>query len=309
MFDLANIQYIFYTFAAQLIECMTRKVLVILHIFYKDQIPYFAEKIKNIRDCEWDLLVTGTNLDRKTKDSILAFKPNTIFVDTPNVGYDIWPFIQAIQSIDLNNYDIVLKLHTKNNDGIKTRVNGRKITGGQWRELMVNAMLKDRERFHELIAEFSQRPSVGMLYSKETDVVSKGNTIEDSSMLKGELARLGINPSSLHYCAGTMFAAKAKALKFLQTPLIHEGIFQKTGPSHGTGTMAHVYERLIPIAIYAQGYSSRLIAKSLTSNISIELKKKVQPVAEWLFSINHYGSNYDKYLTLCGHRILLRRTI
>ncbi len=40
------------------------RVLVLLHIYYEEQIDYYLDKLRNIAGCEWDLTVTGNSLGK-----------------------------------------------------------------------------------------------------------------------------------------------------------------------------------------------------------------------------------------------------
>lgn len=286
---------------------MSKKVLVVLHVYYADQVPYYINKLSNIHDCEWDLVITGNNWPQEAVDQLVAFKSDVRFLQTPNIGYDIWPFIQLIKETDLSKYDLVLKLHTKNRDPYaKVRLNGRYYDGKQWRNLMTRALIGSPEAFGRVLREFDDK-KVGIVYAMSVNSLSRGTTVEDSTMLLNELERLGITTDDMNFCAGTMFAVRASALAYLQDPRINVDIFEPTGKSHGSGTNAHVYERILTIAVSAQGYRKVLVPSSWGNWLCISVKNFIQPALEWLFSINHYGDNYDKYLTLFGIRILLSK--
>ena len=137
------------------------RVIVLFHLYYKDQLDYFIQKMENISGCTWDLLVTGPDLDAATRSRILAFKKDASFLVTSNVGYDLWPFIAAIKSIDLDSYDILVKLHTKNAGGKKPScINGIRLKGHTWRNLLVDSLLSSRKVFSDVLSRFDD-PSVG----------------------------------------------------------------------------------------------------------------------------------------------------
>lgn len=286
---------------------MSKKVLVTLHVYYADQVPYFINKLSNIHDCEWDLVITGSNWPQDAVDQLVAFKSDVRFFETPNIGYDIWPFICLVKKTDLSQYDFVLKLHTKNRDPFsKARFNGRRYDGKQWRNVMMNALLGSPETFGRLLRLFEDQ-EVGIVYAMNMNVLSRGTTVEDSSMLLDELKRLGITTNDMNFCGGTIFAVRASALEYLKDQRINENIFEPTGKSHSRGTNAHVYERILTIAVSAQGYKRVLVPSSRINLLYFTVKKLVQPALEWLFSINHYGDNHDKYLTLFGCSFLIEK--
>ncbi len=168
-------------------------------------------------------------------------------------------------------------------------------------------VLLGSERKFETISElFSTREDVGLVYSICLDRILGLNVLEDTELLTGEMARLGIRPGARHYCAGTMFAIRASALEWLKDGRISEDIFQTTNTSHATGTMAHAYERLLCLAVTEQGYSTVLVRNSLGRYVFIKVKKWTQPALEWLLSVRYCGEVHRKYLTVCGFRFKLK---
>ena len=115
------------------------KVLVHLHLYYSNQIDYMLNKLKNINNCEWDLFVTVCNEDNKITNKLKAFKPDVKIIKVNNAGYDIWPFIQVLNKVELGNYNYILKIHTKNYRKEKA---GRCGKGFKWRNLLIDALLK-----------------------------------------------------------------------------------------------------------------------------------------------------------------------
>jgi len=282
---------------------LMKPVLVLLHIFYTEQIPYFIGKMKNIGGTEWDLVVTGALSDAE-KAEILSFKPETVFMTVENRGYDIWPFIAAIKAIDLSKYSFVLKLHTKNVDSNrKTRINGASISGREWRDTMVDALLGSPAAFLNVKKEF-EKEDTGLVFSLKTCILSKKNKIADSQQLSDELERLDIFPLDYNYCGGTTFAVRAETLQYLKSDKINCDIFPLEGTTHSDGTITHSYERILCIAVTAQGYKIRTVPQYGLQPLLFRCKRGVQPALEWIFSINHHNGQ-GKYLTLLGFKFRL----
>lgn len=281
------------------------RILVVFHVYYEEFTGYYLEKMGNIRSCEWDLVVTGHNLSQDTRNRITEMKADAVFLECGNVGYDVWPFIAGVKSVSLDKYDIVIKLHTKNEDGKKFRLHGERMTGTEWRGYMVDALMGTEEKFRQLLEMFAADPSLGITYSQKLNFKSKGGHPEDGSMLEGELNRLGIVRRSDMFCAGTMFAVRAKAIEFLQRDDVCESIFEQSGPSHGSSSMAHVYERLIPICIVSGGWGIRLIPSSSMSAVFFSIKNAIGPAVKWILSVDYYGDDHRKCLKLLGRTIRL----
>lgn len=284
---------------------MTGRVLVVFHVYYETFVSYYLRKLENITGVEWDLVITGHSLSEKVKDEICAFKPEAQFLECANVGYDVWPFIYAIKNTDLSLYDFVIKLHTKNQDDVVNRLNGRKVTGSIWRSRLINVLLGDPERFQKVCSVFAENPKVGLAYAMDMDFISHDNAPEDATMLHRELKRLEITPRSMHFCGGTMFAVRSKALSWLKDERINENIFKHSTTSHQFGTMAHVYERILSIAVSAQGYRTYLIPRNKSTYIYMKGRRVIKPTIEWIFSIYRKGDNRTKYLRIFGINIPL----
>ena len=277
------------------------KVLVVFHVYYEEFVSYYLEKMKNICGCEWDLVITGGNLNIATRERITAFKSDAVFCETPNIGYDVWPFLYVIQNTDLHQYDFVIKLHTKNQDSKTFRYNGIKFNGEKWRSELVEVLLGSRKRFICLTDILCNHDKTGMAYSQSLDILLKDNLEQDVDAVDREMERLGLDSSCRHFCGGTMFAAKSDALKWIKNDKINKNLFDAPTGSHQTLTMAHVYERILSMAVVAEGYKIRLLRNSWKRSFHLYFKRSIQPCLEWIFSID-YCSGKKKVIVL-GNKI------
>ena len=143
-----------------------KRIIVIFHLYYEDQLPYFIGLLSNIHGVEWDLLVTGNSISERAVASLRSFKPDVRFLETENVGYDVWPFIKAVGAVDLSEYDVVFKLHTKNSTGGTTfRVNGFPMKGFEWRNELAGSLLRSKRQFSEVLSLFENHSDAGMVCS------------------------------------------------------------------------------------------------------------------------------------------------
>ena len=230
-----------------------KRVLVILHIWYKDQIDYFISKLQNISGCEWDLWVTMGSEDDAVADKLKAFKGDTKIIVVPNVGYDIGPYIRAIKGGDISDYDYIMKLHTKGSMPKNDRINGVKLGGWRWRDHLVNSLLGTKKRFQNALAKL-ENEQVGMVCCYELYKRLRSYLPEDSYMLEAEAARIGCRVNVRKFCAGSMFIVRTAALKKIIDAEIDFDLWDKTSKSHSTGSLAHVYERLLCLVVADAGY-------------------------------------------------------
>lgn len=277
-----------------------KKVLVHLHLFYYNQTDYFIKKLKNITNCNWDLFVTFVEEDKNSINKIKKFKPDTIFKKVENYGYDIYPFIQIIKSVNLDNYDYILKLHTKNYQE-KLWLNGFKKSGYWWRNELVDSLLKNKIRFIKNLNYLNKHPKTGFICSKIMLWELGSKFAEDTYLLEDELKLLDFKTKYKKYCAGTMFFAKANIYKFLQQDNINIEKFAPSIKTKSTGTIAHTYERILTIAAIESGYKIKTIP-----NYRENIYKFFKTLFKSMFSIhNSDKKNKNKKITILGFNIYI----
>lgn len=276
------------------------KVLVIFHIFYPESASWYLEQMRNIHSCSWDLIVTGPSFSKRTMDAVLAVKPDAAFVTTENIGYDVWPFIAAFRTVKPAEYDIVVKLHTKKEDDYSISLNGMKVDGKKWRDLLVCPLLGSPKRFSKLLDAFGRHRNAGIAFNRQLGFRLKRENPEDCGMFDDEVKRLGMERRKCIFCSGTVFAAREEAIGFLRDERIGSDIFENSGPSHSRGTMAHVYERLIPMAAESRGYRYVPLYDSPAAAMKFRIKDVMSPALEWIFSVNRYGGKDRKLVTVFG---------
>jgi len=279
------------------------KILVHLHIFYQDQIPYFLEKLQVLRNYDWDLLVSYPDISEESRETIIRFKPDTIFRQVENLGYDIVPFLKMLRSVNLDNYDYIIKLHTKSRTDKGMTLNHISFTDYSWRDYAVNAFLKDGERFEKVLSLFKRRGKVGIVCSCEMFMIAGVSSLlpEDNALLDNELKRLGIHTRFRGFCAGSIFMARSSALKCLTTLDIDFDSFKGVQVSHASSTMSHVYERLIFIAVHNAGYK----IVRMISNDKLRWKMFIDhyvttPLRGKIFSIYRTDPDRQKYVCIFG---------
>ena len=283
-----------------------KKLLVIFHVFYHDHVDYYIDRLRNIDGCQWDLLVTCSTCSEETEAKLKAFVPDVRIIEVENVGYDVWPFIKAMKVVDLAEYDYIMKLHTKNTKVPRWKANGLKMRGAQWRDTLVDALLRTPEQFLRCMNIFDKQPDTGMICSYELLVRLTGRRIEDLSMLKAEADRIGVSTSGGRFCAGTMFIVKTACMQKIVQSDVNAESWPAYSPSHSKGTLAHVYERLLSLAVTDSGYRIRTLAARKRNVCPVFFHNLTGPLFKWIFTIDRYGEDGRKYLTILGIRIPLK---
>ena len=251
-------------------SCEKNKILVHLHLYYHDQLDYFIKKLKNIT-CYYDLYVTMVDLDNKVVDKLKKFKSDVEIVKVANRGYDIWPFIFVINMVNLNDYDYIIKLHTKNYRTSVWSYNGVNYIYYQWRNALVDALLKNKRVFNHNLNVLSQG-IVGMIGNK--DLISHKGAKDNENYRLMLCEKLGYKPENDKYIAGTMFMCASFLMKDIQNLDLSENDFDVTQNTGMVGTLAHAMESILGhtsqnynLEIYGNGFFS-------VKNVIINIRKK-----------------------------------
>lgn len=283
------------------------RLLVVFHVFYHDQVDYFIDKLRNINACQWDLVVTCSTCSEETESKLKAFVPDVRIIQVENVGYDIWPFVKALRIVDLTGYSLVLKLHTKNVNVPRWKANGLKMRGAQWRNVLVDSLLRSPEQFRRCLELFCRHNDTGMVCSYELLVGLTQRRREDLFMLKDEAERLGIDVKGGRFCAGTMFVVRTECMKKIIEGPVDEESWPSYSPSHSKGTLAHVYERLLSLSVTDCGYKIRTLTAYKRHFAGVFIHNVFSPLLKALFTVDRYGEDGRKYLTVLGMRFPLSR--
>lgn len=280
------------------------RLLVHFHVYYHDQVDYFIGKLANISGCEWDLYVTMNSMVQEMADKLSAMKSDTHFIEMENVGYDVWPFIKVMKSVNLDDYDLVMKLHTKSRSSLK--VHGIRLKGFEWRDALVDSLLKSRMQFRKALNLFERHPATGIVCSDLLWMETVGWNAEDGELLDRELERIGMKITDRHFCVGTIFIGRSVIFRFLQSDNINEGMFPSVMESHSKGSMAHVYERILSLSANAYGYGMEGLSSRKIISLYLDLNRYVTPMLKNIFSINREGTEGTKILRVCGFKFILK---
>ncbi len=281
------------------------RILVHLHIFYHDQLPWFLDRLRNMDGYDWDLVVTWSREDAGTEKAVRAFKPDARFLAVENVGYDVWPFLKMLSQVDVSPYDVLFKLHTKNITFRKTvRINGFHVRKELWRNTLVDALLGSPDQVRKVMDVFREQPDAGMVCSGK--LYAAMGFREDGKMLSDELAVLGLQTTESRFCSGNMFAIRPCLLAPLQRREFRPDLFPAESHSGSGGTPAHVYERVFSLLAPAQGY--RVVPMDPPDAAyarRMRLRKVLKPVLTFVFNIDWEGNPRRKVLTIMGLKITL----
>ena len=213
------------------------KLAVILHAYYPELRAELDVCLANL-DEPYDLYVTCAGTD--------------------NRGFDVWPFLRTLDTLDLTRYTHVLKLHTKRDVVRPVGFNGIQVSGATWRDWLLS-IVRTSAAWAETKARIAC-PGVGMVAAAECILDRRATPgreeRETYDAAVREAARRFALPETAFcradYVGGTMFLARAEALKPLQGRFTAAD-FEVSNAEHVSNSFAHVAERLIGFAVTAAG--------------------------------------------------------
>lgn len=229
-----------------------KRILVHLHLYYLNQLDEILNRLQNLQGLNFDLYVTMVNKSPAAEQKIKQFKPDTHILQVANQGYDIGPFIEVLHSLNLDNYDYVLKIHTKGTAAENyTRINGKRLNNKLWNRLLFDALLFSEEQIHNNLRQLANA-DIGMLSSAYL-ITDDKKLYEQFLPQINEILQAESLPQvdTFSFVAGTMFWAKASLFKPLQKYRLAD--FPVTDGKVKEGTLAHCFERLFGAVAQAQG--------------------------------------------------------
>lgn len=234
-----------------------KRILVHVHLFYLEMWQEIQSCLKNLDKLhlKWDLYVTLVDKDEcnhiiKIKEIIQAFKPDAVVLTVANRGYDVGPFIEILNHVDLHNYDLVFKLHSKRNvNPLTTLGNFYDVSGPKWRVFLLS-FICSQDKLKKLLKAFSTDPSLGMAASYNLIIPFRKHGKYNEWVMQQcykLFKQLNINPrpeKKFKYVAGTMFAIRTEILQKIKELKLDINSFS-TPDRKNERDLAHVLERFM----------------------------------------------------------------
>ena len=233
----------------------TPRIAAIVHIYYPEFWPELVGCLRNI-DEPFDLFVTVRSDPEGDAicGKVLEDFPFARISRSENVGYDIWPFLSVINTLDLSVYDIIIKLHTKRDVSKYDIINRVDVSGGKWRQYLLRFI--SSEKAWAATKKRFDSPNIGAVASQEV-ILSYQQTPRAGRSTYRRALLLAYHilhkrpPRNYNFVAGTMFAVRASLLKSLQG-VFNCRDFAKADKFHTEG-LAHEVERLLGLVVAIEG--------------------------------------------------------
>ena len=216
------------------------RIVVCLHFFYPDLWPVVRKYLENLTPYRWTLFVTYPDfLPATALEEIRRFRPDATFLACRNAGFDVGPFVEALNRIDLDQADVVVKLQTKGCRREQIFIYDQVFRRADWMLNLYDGVLGG-PAVHE---------AVGALVEGRAALVAAENLIVRDPAHKRHYvkafcaARGWPFEDDYRFVAGTCFAMRADALKPLKALGLSLADFE--GTVRGDFSLAHAVERVM----------------------------------------------------------------
>ena len=232
---------------------MRVRMAVHVHVFYPELIQELSVCVRNLvsAGAEVSTFVTYPDCRDGLADTLPRFFPDAKIIRVPNAGYDVGPFFEVLNRIDLSNCDYVVKLHTKRDKPVDW-VNFHCFRGSGWRRALLSFCATPAAARRSMAA-FTANPKLGMIADRRV--------IDPSGIGQGDypewkrlrvLRGLGICPRSCTFVYGTMFMVRAELLKAIWGRVRMEDFSAIANPHVDYG-LALEWELAFPVLVESQG--------------------------------------------------------
>ncbi len=255
-----------------------------LHLYAPEMWKEIRKYLENIQDYPYHLFVTLTQDSPDIAQTITDFHPETTFFLVENKGYDVGPFIHFLHQIDLKQYDLILKIHTKSlTEAPLVFINNRPLNRKFWFRLLFEGVLGSEKLFQKNISAFKQDEKLGIIGSKYLITSRLKHSPEVIKDVNNVMKQMGFTPPpKITFVCGTMFMIRSHLLfSFKENFTLND--FKVSDKTDRSTTLAHILERAFGCAAIAQGYKikgfdtdySYLLYSLITSVKTFIYRKKI----------------------------------
>jgi len=230
---------------------MRRPIAIIIHAFYADIFDEILCYLRKITEIPFKVYVTCHHeISEYCRACLMAGNYDFSLLTVTNRGRDVLPFLKIMPEVAKGGHEILVKVHTKRSP--------HRQDGDVWRRDLLDKLLTE-SALSDAIRHFQQFPDTGIL-GPAGHVVPMSCYWGSNALNTLYIAeRLGVDERLLqefNFVAGTMFFARITAMLPLMNLAIDEEAFEQED-GQTDGTMAHAFERIMPVSAWAAGLSTR----------------------------------------------------
>jgi len=222
------------------------EVLVIVHAYWPQQ---FIQIISYLNRIKMSLSVVVTIPRGKHTIQIeellttISKHHNTSTLQVENAGRDVGPFLKAIETFRNNNWDLVIKVHTKASQNV-------------WFETLLRSLLQSDRRI-QYHARLLKRYPKGIIIHPLFRYPGQRQSLGEPAM--GRLREVLISqnypiPRKWYFAAGSMFAASSAMLIDIKRKSEYIGLYQfENENEYSQASSAHMFERFLGVYAFSKG--------------------------------------------------------
>ena len=258
------------------------KIGVHLHLYYLEQWEFFKKQLDFLEDSNIKIIITTSKEKLQEAKIEIGFYDmdinNNIYkiYGLENRGYDVAPFIFALNKLKSWEPDVVLKLQTKGHKNRKTKLslNGLIFKNAtEWRNRQVNGLLGNRRNINKILNRF-ENPKIGLIGGYEFLHLYFEVNRKYFDKFNKIFKDVKINKP---FFAGTMFWIRweiceflIKKLKFKDFNFVNPKTF---GTSKECDTMAHAFEHGINSIADFLGFKTEIIDCNFKTKLFVFWRK------------------------------------
>ena len=231
------------------------RVLVVCHLFYFSALPEIREYLDNLAPYHPKFIFTYARdfCSPSELESLRADYDNVELRPYDNLGYDLAPFLDVLENVNLEDYDVVVKLHSKSTERERL-VYGLRFGRREWFVRLFDGVVGPFT-VHQMIDTLLNDRQVGLV--AESKCLSFVDPPYIRRMICDRLSKRGLPlpVDNYHFVGGTCFAARAQALQALKDLHIVSHDFENV--RYGVFSLAHALEREMCSLVMAQGLELR----------------------------------------------------
>jgi glycosyltransferase involved in cell wall biosynthesis len=223
-----------------------------IHAFYPELVPGILARLGNNKlACDVFISVPSESAADAVRASLTAFSKGRIEIEVvQNRGRDIGPFLTQFAS-RLEQYDVVGHVHTKKSLDLR---NPEFVEN--WVQFLLENLLGGLHASADaILGRFRTEPDLGIVYADDPHLQGWSENRPFAEPLAQRMGLEKLPDGDFSFPVGTMFWARPRALK----PLFGLGLDWTDYPEEPLpydGSILHAIERLLPLVVQAQGFSS-----------------------------------------------------
>lgn len=222
------------------------RVAVVIHCFYRELLDELLESLRAL-PVDFDLFVTNaTGQQIEVTDQDNPHLGHVSIVEVENHGRDIFPTIQLVNAGLLNDYELILKMHTKRSPWREEHAELAG-DGAAWKDQFLRDLVGSRDQVEAILDAFATDAGLGLVTADDS-IVGPEFWGGDRRIVEQLLKRLELllDGESLRFASGSMYWVRGFVLQGLRALNLQAADFDVEN-GQVDGTTAHAVERMIGI--------------------------------------------------------------